>query len=82
LVLFATTGIGCEELITLDIEDIDWKKQKLTLKPQAKRANNIVFEQGKSRNASEVHEEHSHSATVVTALAEPDQALVLRPQNI
>jgi integrase/recombinase XerD len=43
LTLLAKTGIRRGELINLDLEDINWETQSITLKPAAKRSNRIVF---------------------------------------
>jgi integrase/recombinase XerD len=43
IALLAKTGIRRNELITLDIEDIDWVDQSVRLKPTAKRTNRTVF---------------------------------------
>ena len=45
-VLFAKTGIRREELATIDVEDINWGDNSITLKPSAKRSNRIVFFDG------------------------------------
>ena len=42
LVLFKT-GIRQGELLSLDIDDINWKDQSITLKPAKKRSNRKVF---------------------------------------
>jgi len=39
----AKTGIRRQELVNIDIEDIDWVEQSITLKPTAKRTNRVVF---------------------------------------
>jgi integrase/recombinase XerD len=41
--LLAKTGIRRGELISIDIDDIDWLEQSINLKPKAKRSNRIVF---------------------------------------
>ena len=41
--LLAKTGIRRQELVNIDIDDIDWIEQTVTLKPTAKRTNPIVF---------------------------------------
>jgi len=41
--LLAKTGIRRQELVNIDIEDIDWVEQSITLKPTAKRTNRLVF---------------------------------------
>jgi len=43
LTLLAKTGIRREEAVDIDLDDIDWKMQSVTLKPKAKRSNRIVF---------------------------------------
>ena len=43
LTLLAKTGIRRKELIAIDINDIDWIEQSITLKPTAKRTNRVVF---------------------------------------
>ena len=43
ITVLAKTGVRRGELIDMDIEDIDWKKQKIRLKPKAKRSNRTVF---------------------------------------
>ncbi len=43
ITLLAKTGIRRNELITLDVEDIDWIEQKIRLKPAHKRTNRIIF---------------------------------------
>jgi len=43
LVLLAKTGIRRGELISIDIDDVDWRVLSITLKPKAKRSNRTVF---------------------------------------
>lgn len=43
ITLLAKTGIRRNELITLDIEDIDWIDHSIKLKPTAKRSNRVIF---------------------------------------
>jgi len=43
ITLLAKTGIRRNELITLDVEDIDWIEHIIKLKPTAKRSNRIIF---------------------------------------
>lgn len=43
ITLLAKTGIRRRELITLDVDDIDWMEQSIRLKPTPKRTNRIVF---------------------------------------
>lgn len=43
LALLAKTGIRRNELITLDIDDVNFVEQKIILKPTAKRTNRIAF---------------------------------------
>ncbi len=42
-VLFAKTGIRRSELQGIDLDDIDWSKLSITLKPTKKRSNRVVF---------------------------------------
>lgn len=46
LLTLAKTGIRRGELITIDLDDIDWDEQSITLKPKPKRSNRIVFFDG------------------------------------
>jgi integrase/recombinase XerD len=46
--LFAKTGIRRGELIRIDVDDIDWEGQSITLKPMAKRSNRVVFFDGEA----------------------------------
>ena len=41
--LLLKTGIRRGELISVDVDDIDFQEQSITLKPKAKRSNRIVF---------------------------------------
>lgn len=41
--LLAKTGIRRGELIDIDLDDIDWAKQSIRLKPKRKRSNSLVF---------------------------------------
>ncbi|MCD6447967.1 MAG: tyrosine-type recombinase/integrase [Thermoplasmata archaeon] len=41
--LFAKTGIRRKELISIDLDDINWENMSINLKPTAKRSNRIVF---------------------------------------
>jgi len=41
--LFVKTGIRRGELISIDIEDIDWGEHSITLKEKRKRSNTLVF---------------------------------------
>ena len=41
--LFVKTGIRRGELISIDLEDIDWKVNSITLKEKRKRTNTVVF---------------------------------------
>lgn len=41
--LFVKTGIRRGELITIDLDDIDWSKNSISLKDKRKRTNTIVF---------------------------------------
>jgi len=43
IALFAKTGIRRDELVTIDLEDINWLEQSITLKPKRKRSNRVVF---------------------------------------
>jgi integrase/recombinase XerD len=43
ITLLAKTGIRRGELIGIDVDDIDWREQSITLKPRAKRTNRVVF---------------------------------------
>ena len=43
LTLLAKTGIRRGELLSIDLEDINWQEQRVALKPKAKRSNRIVF---------------------------------------
>jgi len=43
ITLLAKTGIRRGELLSIDLEDIDWQEQSITLKPKAKRTNRVVF---------------------------------------
>ena len=43
ITLLAKTGIRRKELITLDVDDIDWVDQSIKLKPTPKRTNRTVF---------------------------------------
>lgn len=43
VVLLLKTGVRRRELIAMDVQDIDWKLQSITLKPTAKRTNRVVF---------------------------------------
>jgi integrase/recombinase XerD len=42
-VLFAKTGIRRNELLSLDVDSIDWVEYSVTLKPTPKRSNRVVF---------------------------------------
>lgn len=42
-VLLCKTGIRRGELVSIDLDDIDWKEQSIRLKPKAKRTNLLVF---------------------------------------
>lgn len=41
--LFAKTGIRRRELVAIDLNDINWDENSITLKPTHKRSNRIVF---------------------------------------
>ena len=43
ITLLAKTGIRRNELISIDIEDIDWAEQIIRIKPHPKRRNGFVF---------------------------------------
>jgi integrase/recombinase XerD len=43
ITLLAKTGIRREELIGIDVDDLDWLEQRITLKPKRKRTNRTVF---------------------------------------
>jgi integrase/recombinase XerD len=43
MTLLAKTGIRRGELISMDVDDIDWVVNSITLKPKSKRSNRIIF---------------------------------------
>lgn len=43
LLVLAKTGIRRNELVSIDVEDIDWDEQSITLEPTPKRTNTTVF---------------------------------------
>jgi len=43
VLLLAKTGIRREELISIDLDDVDWSEMGITLKPKPKRSNRLVF---------------------------------------
>jgi len=43
LTFLAKTGIRRGELVSMDLDDIDWEEQSITLKPKAKRSNRTVY---------------------------------------
>jgi integrase/recombinase XerD len=43
ITLLAKTGIRRKELITLDVDDVDWVDQSIRLKPTPKRTNRTIF---------------------------------------
>ena len=43
LALLAKTGIRRAEMIAIDMDDIDWKRQCIRLKPKRKRSNRLVY---------------------------------------
>ena len=43
MMLLAKTGIRRGELLTIDLDDIDWENQSIELKPKAKRTNKTVY---------------------------------------
>ena len=51
LLLFFKTGIRRNELITLDLENLDFQGMSLTLKPTPKRTNRMVFFDDETRRA-------------------------------
>jgi integrase/recombinase XerD len=48
ITLLAKTGVRRRELISLDVDDIDFVEQSIRLKPTAKRSNRIVFFDGEA----------------------------------
>jgi integrase/recombinase XerD len=40
---FAKTGIRRDELVTIDLDDLNWIAQSITLKPKRKRSIRVVF---------------------------------------
>jgi len=42
----AKTGIRRGELVTIDVDDVDWEEQSITLEPKPKRSNRLVFFDG------------------------------------
>jgi integrase/recombinase XerD len=46
VLVLAKTGIRRGELVTIDIDDVDWEQQSITLKPTPKRSNRLVFFDG------------------------------------
>jgi integrase len=48
ITLLAKTGIRRRELITLDVDDVDFVEQSIRLKPTAKRTNRTVFFDGET----------------------------------
>ena len=43
VVTLAKTGVRRGELLRMDVDDIDWGEQSITLKPARKRSNRLVF---------------------------------------
>jgi len=43
VLILAKTGMRRNELITLDVEDVDFEKMSIRLKPTAKRTNRLLF---------------------------------------
>jgi integrase/recombinase XerD len=43
MTVFAKTGVRRGELITMDLEDIDWGNERIKLKPKNKRSNLYVY---------------------------------------
>jgi integrase/recombinase XerD len=43
VLLFCKTGVRRNELVTLDLDDIDWTKQSIILKRTAKRSNRLIY---------------------------------------
>ena len=41
--LLAKTGVRRGELLTMDVDGINWSESSITLKPTRKRSNRIVF---------------------------------------
>jgi integrase/recombinase XerD len=39
----AKTGVRRNELVNMDVDDVDWEKMSIKLKPTAKRSNRLVF---------------------------------------
>lgn len=48
ITLLAKTGVRRKELIALDVADVDFTEQTITLKPTAKRTNRTVFFDGET----------------------------------
>lgn len=46
--LLAKTGVRRGELVAMDVDDIDWEEQSITLKPTPKRTNRVVFFDGEA----------------------------------
>jgi integrase/recombinase XerD len=51
LLVLAKTGIRRGECVSIDIEDVDWEQQSITLKPTPKRSNRLVFFDGECARA-------------------------------
>lgn len=43
ILTFAKTGIRRKELVQIDVDDVNWEKQSIKLKPTAKRSNRTVY---------------------------------------
>lgn len=43
VMLLFKTGVRRKELISMDVDDINWRNQSILLKPTAKRTNRLVF---------------------------------------
>lgn len=53
IVLLAKTGIRKNELVSMDLEDIDWEEQSILLKETPKRTNRLVFFDGECHRVLE-----------------------------
>ena len=51
VLLLLKTGIRCNELTSLDLENVDLKELTLRLKPTAKRSNRVVYFDNEAANA-------------------------------
>jgi len=43
LIVLLKTGVRRGELLSMEVDDIDWQNESITLKPKAKRSNRVVF---------------------------------------